>query len=404
MVANSSGPFADREENILATTDTLFQAASISKPVAAMAALKLVEGDRLDLDQNINDSLSTWQIPNNEFTIAHKVTLRGLLNHTAGTTVWGFPGYENGTKIPSTEDILEGVGNTEAVRVWKEPGESWRYSGGGYTAMELLMSSVTGQPFPQLMRDLVLGPLNMRSSTYEQPLPTVLHARAASGYDRSGRKISGNWHVYPEMAAAGLWTTPSDLALYIMEVQQAYRGNGDVISEATAHIMLQAGMNDQGLGPMIEGAGSRFGHGGSNAGFRSSFKAFTEKGAGVIVMTNSDNGAQLAQELILNIGREYGWDGLTPVEKTVVTLAPSVYESLVGLYQVQNPPADLEVNYQKGQLFLRGPSGEPLELLPEANLTFFGRQGLSVEFLSNDSAVTALIVGGVTRADKVYSQ
>lgn len=394
--------FADREENVLATTETLFQAASISKPVAAMAVLKLVDEGRLDLDRNINDLLASWQIPDNEFTVEKKVTLRGLLNHTAGTTVWGFPGYENGTRIPSTVEVLEGAGNTEAIRVFKAPGESWQYSGGGYTAMQLLMSDVRGQPFPQLMQDIVLAPLGMSNSTFEQPLPSAWHARAASGYDSAGNKINGNWHVYPEIAAAGLWTTPSDLARYIMEVQQAYEGDGRVLSEATTHMMLEAGMNDHGLGPIVEDAGSRFAHTGGNAGFRSSFKAFTGQGAGVIVMTNSDNGSLLAQELILTIGREYGWQGLMPDERTVVTLESAVYESMVGIYQVQNSTAVIDVTYDGGQLFIRG-VGDRFELLPESAMTFFTRMGgTPVVFERNaEGAVTSLLLGEATRADRV---
>lgn len=139
-------------------------------------------------------------------------------------------------------------------------------------------------------------------------------------------------------------------------------------------------------------------------GFRASFTAYTAQGAGVIVMTNSNNGSQLAQELILTIGREYGWDGLMPQEKTVVTLDLSEYESLVGLYRVQDPLVNLEVTYQEGQLFVGQPGREPLALLPEADLTFFGRQGYSVEFLSSDGVITALIAGGTTRADRVHSQ
>ena len=396
--------FADKEDNVLATAETLFQAASVSKPVAAMAALKLVQDGRLGLDQNINDVLTSWKIPDNEFTTTHKVTLRGLLNHSAGTTVWGFPGYENGTRIPSTVEVLEGAGNTEAIRVWKEPGESWRYSGGGYTALELLMSDVIGQPFSQLMRDVVLEPLGMSNSTYEQPLPTVLHTRAASAYDRNGNKINGKWHIYPEMAAAGLWTTPSDLSRYIIEVQQAYAGSGRILSESIAHMMLEAGMNDHGLGPIIEGAGSRFGHTGGNAGFRSHFTAFIEQGAGVIVMTNSDNGSRLAQELILTIGREYGWQGLMPTERTVVTLDAAAYESLVGHYEVHESPVVIEVTYEYGQLFARATGGERFELLPEGGLMFFSRLGTPIEFVRVDDTVAEMNVGGATRAVRINSQ
>lgn len=216
--------FADKERNIAATPDTLFQAGSISKPITALAALKRVDAGKIDLDCNVNAYLKTWQLPDNEFTVVHKVTVRNILNHTAGLTVWGFPGYSRDTKMPSTVEVLDGKGNTPAIRVWKQPDLSWRYSGGGYTILQLLLSDQSGMPFPVLMRDSVLKPLQMNQSTYEQPLPESLSTKAASGYDRTGKKVEGDWHVYPEMAAAGLWTTPRDLAKYVIAVQNANLG------------------------------------------------------------------------------------------------------------------------------------------------------------------------------------
>ncbi|WP_157960436.1 serine hydrolase [Marinimicrobium alkaliphilum] len=396
---------ADKEDGVPATTDTLFQAASLSKPIAALAALKLVEDGHLYLDRDVNDSLTSWKIPENEFTANQKVTLRGLLNHSSGTTVGGFPGYTTDTTVPATVEVLEGGGNTEAVRVGKEPGESWGYSGGGYTVMQLLMSDVSGQPFPGLMRSIVLEPLDMKNSTYEQPLPEEWHARAASGYDGKGNKIVGRWHVYPEMAAAGLWTTPTDIARYIVEVQRAYADTGRVLSGDSARMMLKAGMQSHGLGPIIEDDGERFGHGGSNAGFRTIFTAFVEQGAGAIVMTNSDSGGHLAQELMLTIAREYGWPGIKPREKTTITLSEAAYKRFVGLYQIQEHQVPMEITYEGGRLFTRIADGETRELLPEAEHVFFTRDGMLVEFVSDDDIITGLVIGrGFARADKVDAQ
>jgi len=260
--------FADKERNIAATPDTLFQAGSISKPLTALAALKRVDVGELDLDRNVDDYLKSWKLPDNEFTTTHKVTVRNILNHTAGLTVWGFPGYSRDTKMPSTVEVLDGKGNTPAIRVWKQPDLSWRYSGGGYTILQLLLSEQSGMSFPALMRDSVLKPLKMNHSTYEQPLPEALRAMAASGYDRDGKKVEGDWHVYPEMAAAGLWTTPRELAKYVIAIQNANRGRSHFLSPKMVHAMLTPGMNNHGLGPVITADGLRFGHGGADDGFQ----------------------------------------------------------------------------------------------------------------------------------------
>ena len=190
-------------------TTTLFQAGSISKSVAALGALHLVERGKLDLDTDVNAALKSWKLPSSEFTTSKPVTLRGLLSHTAGLTVHGFPGYDTDSVVPSLVQVLDGAkpANTDAIRVEAIPGASWNYSGGGYTIMQQMVIDVTGQRFPDFMRQTVLAPLGMTQSSYEQPLPAPLAATTAAGHYQDGRIVRGRWHLYPEMAAAGLWTT-----------------------------------------------------------------------------------------------------------------------------------------------------------------------------------------------------
>jgi CubicO group peptidase (beta-lactamase class C family) len=203
------------------TTDTLFQAGSISKPVAAMVALKRVQEGKIALDENINNKLQTWKLPDNEFTAKKKVTLANLLSHSGGLTVHGFPGYAVGEKIPTLPQVLDGTApaNTAAVRVDMEPGTKYRYSGGGVTIAQLAIMDIEKKPYPQIAKDTILAPLGMSNSTYNQPLPDDWRPKAASGHRRDGALVPGKIHVYPEMAAAGLWTTPTDLAKFAIEVQ-----------------------------------------------------------------------------------------------------------------------------------------------------------------------------------------
>src|SRR6185503_1209830 len=172
----------DTETNEAVTTETLFQAGSISKPVAAMAALKKVEQGKIALDEDINNRLTTWKLPDNDFTAKKRVTLANLLSHTGGTTVHGFPGYEPDQKLPTLPQILDGAApaNTAAVRVDFEPGSKFRYSGGGTTIAQLAIMDIEKKPYPQIAQETVLGPLNMTSSTYQQPLPDNIRKKAAT--------------------------------------------------------------------------------------------------------------------------------------------------------------------------------------------------------------------------------
>ena len=301
---------ADVESGRPVTPNTLFQAASISKPVAALAALRLVESGRVDLDGDVNAYLTSWRVPDNAFTEQGPVTLRGLLTHRAGLTVWGFPGYGPDEEAPDGPGVLDGRGNTDPVRVYKTPGESWRYSGGGYTVMQQLVADMAGKPFAAVMREEVLDPIGMSRSTYEQPIPPERQDDIATGYRSDGERVPGGWHTYPEQAAAGLWTTPSELALYAREMQRAWKGESTrVLGEALAREMLTPDADDWGLGPAISEDGERFRHGGSNQGFRCTFAAYIDGDDGVFVMTNSDSGSELAAEIAITVAQAYGWSG-----------------------------------------------------------------------------------------------
>jgi CubicO group peptidase (beta-lactamase class C family) len=305
---------ADRQTAAPVAPQTLFQAASTSKPVAALGALKLVERGQLDLDRDVNAYLKSWKVPQNQFTRQHAVDLRSLLSHTAGTTVHGFGGYEAGARVPTLRQVLDGVkpANSPPIRVDKVPGSGSRYSGGGIEIEQRLMMDVTNKPFPELMRNLVLSPLEMTASTYQQPLPKELRGRAASGHDGGGHVIRGKWHVYPEMAAAGLWTNPAEMSRYVIEVMLASEGRSQKVlkREMVNQMLTPQNGGPCGLGPFIEirRRGKRFTHNGANAGFRCAFVGLLERGDGAVVMTNSDNGDPLVGELLKSIASAYGWD------------------------------------------------------------------------------------------------
>jgi CubicO group peptidase (beta-lactamase class C family) len=355
------------------TPDTLFQAASISKPVSAMAVLRLVQDGKLDLDADVNQYLKTWKVPANSFTEKKRVTLREILTHTAGLTVHGFPGYASDASIPTVVQILNGEkpANSPAIRVDTEPGSAWRYSGGGYVVAQVLVQDVTGQPFPKLMHDLVLAPIGMTRSTYEQPLPKNRLAEVALPYRGDGQAVTGGPHVYPEMAPAGLWTTPSDLARYAIEVQKSLAGASNrVLSAAMVRQMLTPGLNHQGLGPATGGNENHlfFTHGGANEGYRCNLLAY-DAGDGIVIMTNGDNGGQLANEIQRTVAHEYGWRDFQPVEHTITRVDPKILDSYQGVYQVAN--ATIAITREGDQLFEKLGNQPKFPIFPEGDRKFF---------------------------------
>ncbi|MCZ6500371.1 MAG: serine hydrolase [Gammaproteobacteria bacterium] len=308
---------ADIESGALADTETLFQAASISKPVAAMAVLKAVEDGKFSLDDDINTILKSWRLPDSEFTADQAVTPRSLTSHTSGLgDGFGFPGYHPSDPVPTLVQILNGEkpSNVGPVIMERPPLVAMKYSGGGVTLMQLAIEEATGEPFAALLQETVLGPIGMTQSTFEQPLPAAWDRNAARAHDENGNAMDTKWHVYPELAAAGLWTTPTELAKFAIEVQESLQGRSNrVLNQTSVREMLSpVGVGPYAIGFSIEkrGEGWYFAHGGSNWGFRALLMGHKIKGYGLVVMTNASEGGTLIQEIGKRVERAYRWDSL----------------------------------------------------------------------------------------------
>jgi CubicO group peptidase (beta-lactamase class C family) len=361
------------------TTETLFQAGSISKPVAAMTALKRVAEGKIALDEDINNKLTSWKLPDNEFTAKRKVTLTDLLSHTGGTTVHGFPGYAVGEKLPTLPQVLDGAApaNTPAVRVNMEPGTKFRYSGGGTTIAQLAITDIEKKPYPQIAEETVLKPLGMTHSTYQQPLPDDWRKQAATGYRQNGQEVEGKIHVYPEMAAAGLWTTPTDLCKFAIEVQLSLAGKSNkVLSKEMVTRMVTPVLPDApGLGFFVEKHGNAvyFGHGGADEGFRAGLLVSRDKGYGVAVMVNSDNGA-IINEIFRSVAREYQWEDYLPPEVEAAKLDAAKLAECEGRYQV-NPDRVLTITRQNGRLHAQPTQDDAFDLIPISATEFVRSDG-----------------------------
>jgi CubicO group peptidase (beta-lactamase class C family) len=353
-----------------ATETTLFQAGSISKSVNALAVLGAVADGTLALDRPVNELLTSWQLPETELTREAPVTIRRLLSHTAGTTVHGFPGYTDGTPVPTLLQILDGAppANTAPVRVDLAPGARFRYSGGGTSITQLALVDRLGKPYPDLLRERVLEPLHMGESTYVQPLPRWRVARAAAGYRGDGSETPGKRNVYPEMAAAGLWTTPSDLARFFIEIARARAGQSKLVSREIALQMTTPATKAPdplvGLGVFISernGTGT-FGHGGADDGFQADAVATLEGGNGVVIMCNSDNGFQIFPAIERTVFAAMEWKGADPViERAPLTDADR--QRVTGRYLTLEHQA-FTVAVVGDRLTITRPFGDPNELVP----------------------------------------
>ncbi len=364
------------------TEKTLFVAGSVSKPVAAMGTLRLVDEGKLSLDANINDYLKSWKLPDNEFTKTEKATLRRIMSHSAGITVHGFRGYAPGERLPDIRQILDGEppANSAPIRVDMEPGKQWRYSGGGVTIMQQALADVEGKPFPEILREKVLAPLGMTSSSYEQTFTRERLKLAASGHDAEGRVIEGKRFVYPEMAAAGLWTTPTDLARLAIEVQLAIEGKSNkVLSRDVARLMVTPQLKiapgmDMALGFFLEKGDGYFGHGGQDVGFICQLVASVKDGCGAVVMTNTDGrSVPLIGEILNAIALTYGWKGYVPEPVEVVKLGPDALKGFEGRFRLSSDDT-LTVKLDGGRLM--GKDIDPtssFELLPVAPNEFVRR-------------------------------
>ena len=345
------------------TPQTLFQAASISKPVTALGALRMAEAGQFDLDADVNTILTSWKLPAG--VAKRPVSLRQLLSHTAGTTVSGFRGYAAGTQVPTLLQVLEGQApaNSGPVRVETAPGEAWNYSGGGYSVVQQAMIDRAKRPFDALMDETVLKPLGMFDSSFAQPLPGALLARAALPHNAGGGAIAGGPYTHPELAAAGMWTTPTDLAKFALAVQRGAAGAGGSLSPAMTRTMLGPVMNKYALGVEIEGKAPQhaFGHGGHNMGYQNSLYAYVQRGDGAVVMTNGDGGGELAQGLIRAIAAEYRWPTYQTVQRKAIVLPAATRAKLAGRYEIKDL-GGFEIADRAGKLMiaLRENQWEPL--------------------------------------------
>lgn len=381
------------EKKETVTQNTLFQAASISKPVAALAFMKLMENNEIDIDTNISNYLKSWQVPSNNGWIPN-ISLRQILSHTAGFTVHGFPGYSRTEEIPTTVQILNGEypANNDPIKVNILPGTRLRYSGGGITIAQLILEDKFNEPFYKIMDSLVLKPLELENSTYQQPVPKTKNNLLATGYLSDYQPINGENHIYPEMAAAGLWTSPAELSIIVTEIQKAAEDKSDFISSETINEMLTPQKIDSEVGIGFFLSGERdslmFQHNGGNYGFNSRLVGYVHQGKGAVVMINA-NTFEIINEVMRSIAIEYEWPDYFK-ENEKYALDEKSLESYSGGY-VSEENWEIIIAKENDKLTLEMPPQPAVQLIPKSENKFYSEQlNIKVEFIKTNNKVERL--------------
>ncbi len=380
--------------------DSLFQGGSLAKPATVLAALRMQQQGIVDFDKGIEAYLTTWHLPAGRQTSANPVTLRNLFTHTAGITPGGYDGYAPGAPIPTDQQTAggEAPANSKKVEVLNAPGASLVYSGGGYTVAEIALQDRLDQPFEQIMRTWLTIPVGMKQADFTQPLPAASQLRAAHGHLADGSAVPGGWRVHPEQAAAGLWTTASDMAALLLEIRKGWQGHSDVFTQESIRGLLETPIDGHAYGFRLIGEADRvfMTHYGGTLGYRAGMTLNLESGDGAVYLTNSDKGSDLGLEFLRAVSSTYRWPVFRQTLVQRASQSADVLEPLTGRYGFEGGPT-ISVVYERGALTLVFPNGDRYAMTPIV--------GAPREFIHPDTAVRARFDGeGMDTTIFLYGQ
>lgn len=390
---------ADKLDETPASTNTLFQAASMSKTVNAMAILKLVENKGVDLDAEVNSLLKNWQLPYDLSIADQRITLRQLLSHTAGLSIHGFYGYKKPHELPDIIQILEGQkpAISKPVVPIMAPGQEFKYSGGGTTLSQLVLMDITNAAYEQYLASKIFQPLGLENAFYSIELDKYQDQEMAHGHVGKGKPFKNKYNYYPESAAAGLWITPTDLAILLIDLQKSLNGKaGKVLSVAKAQEMITPPIEHSisALGMFIEKKKEEIylQHSGSNRGFRGKYIIGAHNGKGVVVMVN-DSKTQIIDEIIHSVSRVYDWPGFEPVAVADISFSQKAIQAFSGTYQ--NKKRALTVSYKSDAFVISEKGKWASELIPLSENSFLLKDinpQTTIEFVADASGEVVKLI------------
>ncbi len=379
----------------------IFQAASLSKPVTFLAALRMHSSGEIDLDKNIQYYLKDFVLPQGKQTVENPVTFRNIFSHTSGINPGGYQGYPRNVPMPTDFDILmgnEGV-NTPAIEVITPPNKVLAYSGGGYTVAELALQDIFNDKFSNIMKKWILEPAGMTLSEFTQPLPASDSLRVAKGYTYSGDVVEGGWRNHPEQAAAGPWSNATDMAKFMIEIYNAYQGKNSIFSQTDIESILNDEREGHVYGFIVDRSDDDISitHYGGNAGYRTGMTISLSSGNGLVYLTNSDNGGALGNELLLSASQIFNWHHFKQTEAQRTHVKSDVLKGLSGSYKWNNQ-IDLTISYDenKDQISLFFPNGDEYKLVPivSENLDFIHvNTGVQISFTLKDNIQSFILYG-----------
>lgn len=380
---------------------SIFQAASLSKPVTFLAALRMHSAGTIDLDKNIQEYLKDFVLPQGKQTAENPVTFRNIFSHTSGINPGGYEGYARNLPMPSDLDILRGGAgiNSPAIKVIAPPNETLAYSGGGYTLAELALQDIFHEEFSNIMQKWMLEPAEMTHSVFTQPLSASDSILVAKGHTQSGEVIEGGWRNYPEQAAAGLWSNSIDLAKFLIEIYNAYQGKSSIFSQSDIKSILSQERDGHVYGFLLNRSGDEVAitHYGGNAGYRTGMTISLTSGNGLVYLINSDNGGALGNELLLSASKVYNWKQFKQTNVQRDQAEPEVLKALSGKYKWNNQ-IDLAITFDESHnsVSIHFPNGDEYKLVPiiGEELDFIHpNTGVKVSFLKKDAFQSFTLYG-----------
>ena len=389
--------YADIERKRPANKTTLYQVASISKSVNSLGLMKLIQDGKLSLTNDIRNYLKTWVFPDNEFSKNKIINLKNLLSHTAGLSVHGFIGYSMKDSIPTINQILDGKrpSNNEAVKPIFPIGDHFEYSGGGYTVIRKILDDHISTNYDSLMTALVLKPLKLTNSTFSQPLLSK-YKNYAYGTNKEMQTLEGNYYIYPEQAAGGLWSNATDIGKFIISIQEALKGKPNaLINEQLTKEMLTPVLNNYALGfGIVEKGGEKyFWHEGESFGYNSMYYGSFTTGKGVVILTNAspENGQPFIKELLNSVAVACEWkDFFNPIKKKLIAVPDSLLAKYTGTYNSENPQMKIAITLNNNQLELM--ARRPEKMYSIKNDTFFLGSSPNDNCVFSSSKMTAILI------------